>query len=272
MKECLQLLIKKLRHLQHELDSKLRSERFIHSKLINVCQNVSACQYACYRSSDSLSDFINDLKSSIVIYQKTNSNLNETFFIDRRYHKNFFTRNFQSRINQNRRFKNRSKKKCFVCQKESCWFIKHSKIDRDETRRKFSSRFSSRIRQYISKYEETNSSSFSYSEDDSDTDLTNEMKALIVDLSSCSFSSLLLSSDKFSNVKTFLFFENSEIMINNLINRFLIHSLIFSQMTSFPIDMKTEFDQNIIFLQISLKNDHFLNLIHISMKNIDLFI
>ncbi len=43
MKECLQLLIKNLRHLQHKLDSKLRSERFIHNKLINACQDVFAC-------------------------------------------------------------------------------------------------------------------------------------------------------------------------------------------------------------------------------------
>ncbi len=118
MKECLHLLIKNLRHLQHELDSELRSERFIHNKLINACQDVSACQYACYRSSDSLSDLINDLRSSIVIYQKTNSNLNETFFIDRRYHKNFSPRNFPPRINQDRRL--RLKNRCFVCQKEGC--------------------------------------------------------------------------------------------------------------------------------------------------------
>ncbi len=102
------------------------------------------------------------------------------------------------------------------------------------------------------------------------------MKALIVNLSSLSSSS---SSEFFtshfsdkSNVKTFVSFEteNSEIMINNLINHFLIHSLAFFQMTSFQIDMK--FDQNIISLQISLKNDHFLDLIHISMKEIDSFI
>ncbi len=38
IEECLQLLIKQLRHLQHDLNSELRSERFIHNKLIN-CQN-----------------------------------------------------------------------------------------------------------------------------------------------------------------------------------------------------------------------------------------
>jgi hypothetical protein len=120
--ECLQLLIKQLRHLQHGLDPELRSEKFIHNKLINACQDVSACQYVCFKLSDSLVELINDLRSSIVIYQKANSTIEtfETFFIDRRYHKNFSSRpgNFSPRINQNRRYF--PKKKCFVCQKEGC--------------------------------------------------------------------------------------------------------------------------------------------------------
>ncbi len=124
IEECLQLLIKQLRHLQHDLNSELRSEKFIHNKLINACQNVSACQYVCFKLSDSLIDLINDLRSSIIIYQKTNSIIEtfETFFTDRRYHKNFSlkTDNSSSRINQNRRYLYFSKKKCFVCHKEEC--------------------------------------------------------------------------------------------------------------------------------------------------------
>ncbi len=119
IEECLQLLIKNLRHLQHDLNFELRSKKFIHNKLINACQDVFVCQYACFKLSDSLIDLINDLRSSIIIYQKVNSaNFLETFeafFIDKRYHKNF-----PSRINQNRRFQNRFKRKCFVCQKEEC--------------------------------------------------------------------------------------------------------------------------------------------------------
>ncbi len=134
IEECLQLLIKDLRHLQHDLDSELRSEKFIHNKLINACQDVTACQYACFKLSDSLAGLINDLRSSIVIYQKANSIIEtfQTFFTDRRYHKNFSSRtgNTSFRINQNhrfqdrrfqdRRFQDRPKRKCFVCQKEGC--------------------------------------------------------------------------------------------------------------------------------------------------------
>ncbi len=70
MNECLQLLIKELRHLQHNLESILRIDDFIHNKLINACQKISACQYACFKFSDNLAELINDLKSSIIIYQK----------------------------------------------------------------------------------------------------------------------------------------------------------------------------------------------------------
>jgi hypothetical protein len=137
MNECLQLLIKELRHLQHDLESILRIDDFIHNKLVNACQKISACQYACFKSSDNLTELINDLKSSIVIYQKAHfiefSFLIEftTHFIDRRYH-----RNFSFRISQNREYQNRgqhrgyqdrrnqdqerTEKKCFVCQKEEC--------------------------------------------------------------------------------------------------------------------------------------------------------
>ena len=85
MKNCLQLLFKELRHLQHELNSKFRIDRFSHNKLINACQNVSTCQYACFKSSNNFTSLINDLRSFIVTYHKANFNT-KTFFVDKRYH------------------------------------------------------------------------------------------------------------------------------------------------------------------------------------------
>jgi hypothetical protein len=278
IEKCLQLLIKNLRHLQHDLNSKLRSKKFIHNKLINACQNVIACQYACFKLSDSLIDLINDLRSSIIIYQKINStNFSETFetfFTDRRYHKNFSSRidNFSSRVNQNRRFQNRrfqnrSKRKCFVCQKKECWFIKHSKDEREIVKQKFKNRFfnqmNKRIDQYIFEYEETNFSSF-YSEDDSDTDLIDEMKTLIMNLSILS-----LISNNLSNVETFMIsFEsvkNAQMMITNLANRSLSHFLI----NNLYICMND--DQTSDDLQTDLKMIYSSDFVHICMKNIDLF-
>jgi hypothetical protein len=136
MNECLQLLIKKLRHLQHDLESSLRIDDFIHNKLVNACQKISACQYACFKSSDSLTELINDLQSSIIIYQKAHF-IEFIFFIDRRYHSNFSlrinqnrenrefqdreqNREYQNRKYQDRRHQSRTRKVCFVCQKEEC--------------------------------------------------------------------------------------------------------------------------------------------------------
>jgi hypothetical protein len=135
MNECLQLLIKELRHLQHDLGSTLRIDDFIHNKLVNACQKISACQYACFKSSEILTELINDLKSSITTYQKAHFIefyfLIEftTHFIDRRYHRNFSFRTSQNREYQNRdqhrehedrRHQDRTSKICFVCKKEEC--------------------------------------------------------------------------------------------------------------------------------------------------------
>jgi Na+-translocating ferredoxin:NAD+ oxidoreductase RnfC subunit len=105
MKKCLQLLIKELRHLQHELETVLRTNEFIHNKLINACQEISACQYACFKPSETLVKLINDLKSSIMTYQK--SHFTKIFFIDRRYHKNFSFRDRENREYQNWKYQNR---------------------------------------------------------------------------------------------------------------------------------------------------------------------
>jgi hypothetical protein len=229
--------------------------------------------------SDSLVDLINDLRSSIVIYQKANSiETFEIFFIDRRYHKNFSSRiiNFQARSNQNRRYL--TKKKCFVCQKEECWSTKHSKDERETTKQKFKNRFFIRIDHYISEYERTNLSS-SYSEDDSNTDIE-EMKALIMNLSSLS---LFSNSDNLSNVETFIisfdFVQNAEIMITNLANRSLSHFLINNIHICMNDDQTTDDHQTDLkiflsfsFVQTDLKMSHFVDLVHICMKNIDFFI
>ena len=89
MEECLQLLIKDLRHLQHGLYVELRTDKFIHNKLINICQDIPACQYACFKPADSLAGLINNLRSLIITFQKANPDNIQTqaFFTDWCYHK-----------------------------------------------------------------------------------------------------------------------------------------------------------------------------------------
>ena len=89
MEECLQLFIKDLCHLQHSLDMDLWMAKFIHNKLVNACQELPACQYACFKPADSLADLINDLQSSIATYQKSHSESSQAFFTDWHYHKQY---------------------------------------------------------------------------------------------------------------------------------------------------------------------------------------
>jgi hypothetical protein len=131
-----------------------------------------------------------------------------------------------------------------------------------------------RIHQYIFQYEETDFSSSSYSEDDLDPDLTDEMKTLKVNLSVLS-----LILDNLSNVKTFMIsfdlVQNAETNITNLANRSLSHFLI----NNLHICMND--DQTSNDLQTDLKtltfSDHIqidlnvFTLVHIYMKNIDSF-
>jgi hypothetical protein len=70
--ECLQILIKDLRHLQHSLDITFKTDEFLRNKLITACQDLEPCKYACYRPADTLTSLINDLRSSIITYEASN--------------------------------------------------------------------------------------------------------------------------------------------------------------------------------------------------------
>ena len=145
MHKCFQLLIKKLRHLQHNLNEEFRIDKFIHNKLIIACQDVFACQYVCFKSSNSLIDLINDLQSSITTFNKSHSHQienyqPETYYTDRRYRISYFRKQPQHRP-QSQSKSNHSdqprtsydreknnldrtmisyKQRCFICNKVDC--------------------------------------------------------------------------------------------------------------------------------------------------------
>ena len=89
IEKCLQLFIKNLCHLQYKLDAKLHTDKFIYNKLINICRDIFACQYACFKFADSLAGLINNLRFSIITFQKINPNNMQTqaFFTGWRYDK-----------------------------------------------------------------------------------------------------------------------------------------------------------------------------------------
>ena len=125
MIDCLNILINELRHLQHNLNSKLQNELFMQNHFIIACENVAACRLTCYKHSSTLIDQIADLHISITSYEKSRSFETKNFFTDKRYKsmKKFEPKqsSFRTQILY-RSFRSRSsdrKKKCFVCEKKN---------------------------------------------------------------------------------------------------------------------------------------------------------
>ena len=84
LNDCFQLFIQNLKHLQHELTMNFQNDDFFHNKLITACRDVPACRFACYKPSDIVVGLINDIRSSILTFNKIHQT--ETFFTDRRFH------------------------------------------------------------------------------------------------------------------------------------------------------------------------------------------
>jgi hypothetical protein len=117
-----------------------------------------------------------------------------------------------------------------------------------------------RIDQYIAEYEEHESDK---NDQNTNSELIKEMKALMID-----FSSFLSSLEKNENaemlITIFESMKNLESMTTDLVNRSFSHYLI-----DFHTDMNDQSlsnDQISDHLQISLKNESFI-IVHTDMKN-----
>lgn len=171
MQDCLQILIKDLRHIQHGLDPDFRKDSVFRNKLITACRGVEACRYACYMPSESIPGLINNLKSSIATWDENQPKETSQFFTDRRYHSrtNAQRPQYLPRTSQPRpRFSTQDKKKCFICKKEGCWSSNHTKEEQESEKRRFKAQFNQRFdkyaRQYIAEFEGARETE----EDDSD--------------------------------------------------------------------------------------------------------
>ncbi|RKF72000.1 hypothetical protein GcM3_099012, partial [Golovinomyces cichoracearum] len=183
------ILLKNLRHTQRGLSSEFRSEKCLRDKIINACNNIEACAYACLKPSSSLEGLCSDLRSSIITFNRiretNHPSSNQNFYTDRFYRgANHKFRPQTSKL--------MSKKKCFVCNKEGCWSNKHSDEERSKAINKFKRRFQQsvnknidkRVHQYISEFEncEQDNSNWEYTHCDSnEKDLQNDLEAIVND-------------------------------------------------------------------------------------------
>ena len=214
MYKCLQLLIKEFRHLQHDLNEEFRFDKFIHNKLITVCQNVSACQYVCFKSFDTLTGLINDLQSFIIIFSKSHSHETENYqqpmaayYTDRRYRSRRQPPRSQSKsssdesrtlydrgednLDRTMISYNAGKKRCYICNKTDCWSINHIWKERNASKTRLKKRFNEsfnrfnhqseknwekRIFQYIIEYV------IDHEDINLDAELIDEMRAYIMEI------------------------------------------------------------------------------------------
>jgi hypothetical protein len=120
-----------------------------------------------------------------------------------------------------------------------------------------------RINQYIAEYEGLDSNN--KNDEDLNPDLENEMKALMIEFLSFSF------LEKNENAETFIIIfesmKNFELMTTDLVNRSFSHYFI-----DFHTDMNDRLlnDQNLVHLQISLKNEFSIAISHIIIVHTDM--
>ena len=67
--KCLQLLINDLRHLQHGLENNLKTDDFLHNKIITACITYKACRFACCKPATTVTGLISELRTSITTYE-----------------------------------------------------------------------------------------------------------------------------------------------------------------------------------------------------------
>ena len=223
---CLDELLEKLRHLQHSLNSELRSKHYIHDKLLSACRDIKICSYVCYMSISIMTDLIDNLRSFIMIYQT--ANFFEIFFINRKYYDSrnsnrsiFFMRTNSRPLSSTSYEKN----KCFVCLKEECWSFNHIREERMTFKKKFKKRFERRFdkttAQYIVDFEEVNYSN----EKENDDDEIDQIKVMIIDVDDISSDSLTSDYSE-ALISSFDSIQNVKMMMTDLNNRAFEHFLI----------------------------------------------
>ena len=162
--QCFDLLTKELRRLHHSLDETLRTEKFIHNKIITACEEHEACRFACFKPSDTVTELTGDIRSSITTHEAILSkNTSTAYFTDRRFHQNGGHRQGKGKSTSKYQGNQRSRlshqpKSCFICKKETCRSWKHTPEEQEESKAKFRARnkdkFNPKMHQFNKRFDE----------------------------------------------------------------------------------------------------------------------
>ena len=169
--ECLQILLTEMRHLKLGLPTPFRTDEIFHAKLIQACQAVPACIYACCKPAADISGLIEELESSIATHEILEKMTNTTLFTDWHYYRQNTLYSTNKGYDKQTPFRRppypeipprvttyrkplgyTSRRKYYICQKLGCWSSNHSREEQDDFRHRQRSREENRPqrpRQYI---------------------------------------------------------------------------------------------------------------------------
>ncbi len=176
--------------IQRDLDPAYHGPIRLRENIIRACRGHPALIYGIINPPMETPALMNTLQSSIISYEairkvhtiaqqqyhQDEDDADDHYFTDRQYRRGgssydrrggsssdrrveFYRGGFRGRSND--RFQpNRRPKKCFVCGKFGCWSTNHSDKEREDSKKRFSDRFSqfrdnNRLNQYICEYEGT---------------------------------------------------------------------------------------------------------------------
>jgi hypothetical protein len=150
--KALNLLFNKLQLCQRALGKEFMGENALRTNVIRACRGVPELKQALFKSARGCEKLFSDLRSFIQVelseqqffHLKKAARMNYT---DRTYNNNrrnprfarktvTFARSPRSNY-QNQASSSSWKKKCFVCQKKGCWFIRHTPEERRKSKSQF---------------------------------------------------------------------------------------------------------------------------------------
>ncbi|RAL60031.1 hypothetical protein DID88_000657 [Monilinia fructigena] len=144
LSECLTIMIKQLRMLQHRLDPAMRQTSHLHNKLILACEDVEDATW-------------------LVLTPRKSNNGNDRKWFQGFRNSNFRSNNFRNNSYNKSRHSNSSNQRnqCWICKKEGCRSTKHSKEEQDKQRREYREKikggsnnaFNKRYDQWMIEYE-----------------------------------------------------------------------------------------------------------------------
>ncbi|KAM4062355.1 reverse transcriptase (RNA-dependent DNA polymerase) [Hirsutella rhossiliensis] len=151
LQEVLQLLFDKLQR-------EFADEVHLRTTLINACRGVPELEHALFKPSNKIEALFADLRSSIETHLARGTTPqyaqddNQQYYLDRRYNNNRErgsgyrgSRDFRCQSHNRGRFNQRPQgnnnrpwtRKCFVCNKEGCWSIKHTAEERQKAKSQY---------------------------------------------------------------------------------------------------------------------------------------